>query len=151
MKYEIVNLSEKKVVGLSARTSNIDENMTKVIGDLWNSFYKNGLYDSILNKVNYKALGIYSNYDVDNKDEYDVTVACEVIREENVPQVMVTRTIPAGKYAKFVVRGHMQKSVYKFWSELGKMNLNRNYKYDFEEYQNSDMENAEIHIYIGIN
>ena len=31
------------------------------------------------------------------------------------------------------------------------MDLDRNYKCDFEEYQNADVENAEIHIYISIN
>lgn len=31
------------------------------------------------------------------------------------------------------------------------MNLDRNYKCDFEEYQDGNVDNAEIHIYISIN
>ncbi|MDD6771388.1 GyrI-like domain-containing protein, partial [Inconstantimicrobium porci] len=55
-----------------------------------------------------------------------------------------------GKYAKFVVRGHMQKAVQQFWQELWKMKLDRKYTADFEEYQDDCIDNAEIHIYIAL-
>jgi predicted transcriptional regulator YdeE len=44
----------------------------------------------------------------------------------------------------------MQKAVADFWIELWQMDLNRSFQCDFEEYQNCDMENAEIHIYISL-
>lgn len=40
MKYEIVNLEEKIVVGVSAITGNDDPNMVKTIGGLWEKLYK---------------------------------------------------------------------------------------------------------------
>ena len=58
--------------------------------------------------------------------------------------------IPAGKYARFVVKGHMHREVAKFWQELWKMDLDRAFKADFEEYRNQNVENAEIHIYVGL-
>ena len=36
MNYEVVNLKEKKVVGLNIRTNNNDPNMSNDIGKLWN-------------------------------------------------------------------------------------------------------------------
>ena len=44
----------------------------------------------------------------------------------------------------------MVTAVNDFWQQLWGMNLNRSFVCDFEEYQNADPENAEIHIYIGI-
>lgn len=44
----------------------------------------------------------------------------------------------------------MVAAVQQFWTELWKMNLKRSFVCDFEEYQNADVENAEIHIYISL-
>ena len=62
----------------------------------------------------------------------------------------MTHVLPAGKYAKFIVRGNMVTAVGEFWQKLWEMKLDRTYVFDFEEYQNADPENCEIHIYIGI-
>ncbi|NFA42010.1 AraC family transcriptional regulator [Clostridium botulinum] len=150
MNYEVVNLKEKKVVGVTARTKNCDENMIKIIGSLWQNLYEGGVYNTIKNKVNDKAIGIYSDYESDVNSEYSVTVGCEVNEIEDISEDTIVKVIPSGKYAKFIVRGQVQQAVNDFWQELWNMKLNRNYKCDFEEYQNCDMENAEIHIYISI-
>ena len=44
MNYEIVNLEEKRVVGLAARTNNQSPEMGAVIGGLWEKFYGEGVY-----------------------------------------------------------------------------------------------------------
>jgi len=150
MNYEIVNLKKKIVVGLTARTRNSDPNMGNVIGSMWNGFYENGIYATIGNKVNEKALGIYSDYASDVNGEYSATVACEVSTADFIPKNAVVKVIPEGKYAKFVVRGHMQEAVAKFWQELWGMELDRAYTCDFEEYQDSSIEDATIHVYIAM-
>lgn len=151
MNYEVVNLKEKKVVGLNIRTNNNDPNMSNDIGKLWNKFFNQGIFSEIKNKVNERAIGLYSNYESDFTGDYDMTVACEVSDDKEIPKGTIVKTIPAGKYAKFFVKGHMQKAVYEFWQELWKMDLNRAYTCDFEEYINSDIDNAEINIYIALN
>lgn len=150
MNYEVVNLKEKIVAGLTGRTRNSDPNMGNVIGSLWNGFYQNGVYYTIGNKVNEKALGMYSDYASDVNGEYSVTVACEVSKADDIPQNAVVKVIPGGKYAKFVVHGHMQQVVAKFWKELWGMEIDRAYTCDFEEYQDSCIEDATIHVYIAI-
>jgi len=60
------------------------------------------------------------------------------------------KIIPTGKYAKFSVHGHMEKAVAKAWGEIWKMDLDRSFTGDFEEYLTSDWENADIDIYIAL-
>lgn len=149
MDYEIVTLNEKTVVGYSACTSNSSSDMGQVIGGLWEHFFSEEGYFKIGNKVNDKTLGIYTDYTKEEKGEYTVVVACEVNSIEGVSDFVV-RKIPAGKYAKFIVKGNMITAVAQFWQELWQLELDRSFLCDFEEYQNSDCENAEIHIYIGL-
>ena len=150
MDFEKVFLKEKKAVGLMARTNNASPDMGNVIGGLWESFYGRGFYSAIKNKSNNKALGIYTDYDGAEMDDYSVITACEVEAADDIPEGTVARTIPDGTYAKFVVRGNMVKAVAEFWQELWKLDLPRAFVCDFEEYQNEDMEDGVIHIYIGL-
>ncbi len=150
MKYEIVSLNEKMVAGFSAKTNNTSPEMSAVIGGLWQKLYsKNGCLE-LTNRTNNKAVGIYTNYAGNHLDDYTVITACEVKNAENIPANMEIHKIPKGKYAKFIVRGNMITAVAEFWEKLWKMDLDRNFICDFEEYQNADPENAEIHIYIGL-
>ncbi len=150
MTYEIVNLEEKTVVGVTAKTNNQSPDMGQVIGGLWDKFYQPEVYSQIPGKVSDKALGIYTDYEADEKADYSVVVAYETDGSKDIPADTVMRTIPAGRYAKFIVKGHMQRAVAEFWGKLWEMNLPRAFSYDFEEYQNADMEQAEIHIYISL-
>lgn len=145
MNYEIVNLKEKIVVGVSAITSNDDPNMGKVIGGLWGKLYQDGVNESIKNKVNEYAIGLYSDYE---ENKYLVTVGNEVSKAEN--EELIIKKIPSGKYAKFSIEGDTQRVVAEAWNEIWKMDLDRSYVADFEEYLNSDFNNAKIDIYISL-
>ncbi len=149
MNYEIVTLEEKLIAGISARTSNHDPNMGAVIGQLWNRFFCEGIYASIPQKANEKALGLYTDYAKDETGEYTAVVACEVLSAADSDAFM-TRKIPAGRYAKFVAKGDMRKAVADAWQEIWKLDLPRKFDCDFEEYQDDSMDNAEIHIYISL-
>lgn len=145
MNYEIVNLKEKVIVGVSAVTSNADPKMGEVIGGIWEKLYQGGINAEIKNKVNEYAVGLYSDY---LNDQYCVTAGIEVSKPEN--EDLSVKIIPAGKYAKFSIHGHMQKAVAEAWEEIWKLDLERSFTGDFEEYLNSDWENADIDIYIAL-
>lgn len=145
MNYEIVNLEQKIVVGISAITANSDPKMGEIIGGLWKNMYYNGVSASINNKVNEYAIELYSDY---SNDHYCVTAGKEVSKPENAE--LSVKIIPAGKYAKFSVHGHMEKAVAEAWGEIWKMDLDRSFTGDFEEYLNSDWENGDIDIYIAL-
>lgn len=152
MEYEVVTLGERTAIGLQARTNNGSPDMQSVIGGLWNRFYTEGIYEAIAGKTNGKALGVYMDYDGKEDGDYTIFVSSELNNGETAtaPEGAVIRTLPAGRYAKFIVKGDLHQAVGEFWSELWKMELPRAYVCDFEEYQNSDMEQSEIHMYIGL-
>ena len=149
MNYEIVKKKKKIAVGISARTNNTSPDAGVAIGGLWNRFYNEGVYESIPGKEGGKALGIYTDYAGDEKADYTVVVACETAGEPEESGYTCLR-IPAGRYAKFVVRGDMVQAVSAAWQEIWQMDLKRTFQCDFEEYQDDCMEEAEIHIYVGI-
>ena len=145
MNYEIVNLDKKTIVGVSAVTSNEDPKMGEVIGGLWEKLYMGGVNAEIKNKINEYAIGLYSDY---SNGKYCVTAGNEVSKAEN--DDLTVKTIPAGRYAKFSVHGHMEKAVAEAWGEIWTTELERSFTGDFEEYLNSDWENADIDIYVAL-
>lgn len=123
---------------MGGRTNNQTPDMGTVIGGLWNKFFQEGTYDSISNKKNRKSLGIYADYERDGKGDYTVMAACEIMCLEDCPPGIVTKTIPAGKYAKFAVKGNIAQAVGECWMNLWEMNLARSFICDFEEYQDTE-------------
>ena len=61
MNYEIITLREKIVAGIAERTNNKASDMKKVIGGLWEKFYKDGIYKMIPEKTNKSSLAIYTD------------------------------------------------------------------------------------------
>jgi len=153
MDYEVISLEEKTVVGFLVKTTNENNKAMMDIGRLWGEFLKEGTYDAVSSKVNAKSIGLYTDYEGDFTKPYNFLACCEVSNPNSIPANMVTKKIPEGKYARFIIRGHVQQAVGEFWSRLWELPLDRKYSADFEEYQNNsgDMENQEIHIYIALN
>ena len=163
MKYEIVEISKKTLVGLKARIKE-EKTAQDTIWNLWKDLYSEKGVRNVKDRKNGNLMGVYYNYSNENGFEYDCLTGCEVkgIADE-IPENMIKIEIPEGKYAKFVIFGNPEKAVgefwYKFWEEFGKEKSDiRNYTYDFEEYITKDnyeisgenYENMEIHIYISI-
>ena len=146
MNYEVVNLEEKKVVGLTAKTSNTDPDCQKIIGGLWGSFM-GGVESSLKNRSNPYSIGLYSDYDFVNMT-YDVTVGAPV--SENGNPELSFKTIPAGKYACFSVKGDVVVDVGNAWMEIWDMPLERSFTADFEEYLSNENGVAEVNIYVAL-
>ena len=154
MQYETVELNGKKVIGIASRTNNHSPKMPEVIGGLWGKFYQGGILNSISNKCSQTALGIYSEYEGNQDDDYTITVGTEVSSTESVPEDCVALTIPAGKYAKFSVKTTMQngpQDVGKVWGDIWQTKLNRTFVADFEEYLAPNADGSEVvNIYVGL-
>lgn len=148
MEYKVIELEEKLVSGIEVRTNNFSENVYEVIGGLWEKFYSE-TYNKIENKVNGRSLGIYTEYENDEKGDYTMMTACEISSSDKNND-MIIKKIPAGKYAVFTIRGDVRTEVGKFWEQLWKMKLDRTFICDYEEYCEGTMEDCLINIYIGI-
>ena len=156
MKYEIVEISKKTLVGLKARIKE-EKTAHDTIWNLWKDLYSEKGVKNVKDRKNGNLMGVYYNYSNENGFEYDCLTGCEVKNKiDEIPEDMIKIKIPKGRYAKFVIFGDPVKAVgefwYKFWEEFGKEKSDiRNYTYDFEEYiAGNDYENMEIHIYISI-
>lgn len=149
MKYEIVELKEKSVAGLSVRTSNLSPDMPKIIGGLWEKFYDGGIYEALAKDEKKPSYGIYTQYESDETRSYTFMTACES-DGENLPENTKAMTIPAGKYAKFTAVGDVQTAVMNAWKEVWEADLHRAFICDFEEYTSDEMKNAVISIYVGL-
>ena len=151
MKYEVVTLSEKKVVGKSIRTTNQEGKAIKDIGEMWQAFIGGGLYEKIENKCDGKGIGLYTEYEGDATAPYTFMCGCEVCSVEDKAQFDI-KTIPAGKYAKFTVKGDMVQVVGEAWGKIWGMDLDRKFESDFEVYHNDseDMKNQTIDLFISI-
>ena len=152
MEYEILELKEKIIEGVEIRTTNQKGKAMQDIAEMWQKFFGEGIYNKIENKLNNKTIGLYTDYERDYTKPYKFVVCTEVNKESKNLENRVIKTIPKGKYARFIITGDVQKSVGEAWSEIWNMDLKRKYTCDFEEYQNNseDMNNQEIHIYIAI-
>ncbi|SDY74843.1 GyrI-like domain-containing protein [Tindallia californiensis] len=145
MNYEIVTLEEKIVVGVSDIVNCNDPNMEDSIKALWEKLYPGGVNTRIKNKVNDYAIGLYTDY---TGEKCCVTAGNQVSKAEN--HDLSVKIIPAGSYAKFSVHGHMVKAVQDAWEKIWKMDLDRSFTGDFEEYLNSDWEEADIDLYVAL-
>lgn len=152
MKYQIVELEEKIILGLRIKTSNQDGKAIQDIGATWQKLFVEGIYEKIPNKVNGKTIGLYTEYEGDYTKPYVFIAGAEVSQSVEVNKEIESIVIPKGKYARFIITGDVQNSVGQAWQEIWQMDLKRKYTCDFEEYQNNseDMQKQEIHIYIAI-
>ena len=151
MEYEIVELNEKVVAGYADVTSNTAPDMGPKISALWQKLYS-GTAQTMQDKVNAKAIGLYCDYGIPSKDDYTVLAGCEVSSKDAALKAgLAVKTIPAGKYAKFTVYGDVQKAVADAWGAIWNTPLERTFTGDFEEYQeDSDGRTGTIFIYIAV-
>lgn len=151
MKYEIVTLDEKVVIGKSIRTTNENGKSMIDIGKVWQEFNAQRLFESIENRINTKAIGLYTEYEGDASKPYTFICGCEV-SNVNEDELLEKRVINEGKYAKFTIKGHIVNDVAKAWFEIWNMDLDRKYDSDFELYHNDsdDMTNQTIELFISL-
>ncbi|HYE82304.1 MAG TPA: GyrI-like domain-containing protein [Clostridia bacterium] len=152
MKYSLVNLDQKNVVGLEIKTTNENMKAVQDIAALWQDFMCKGHYSSVPNKSDQTTIGLYTDYEGNFTKPYSFLTCCEVNGFDSLSSPLVSKTISAGKYAKFTSYGNPQEAVAKTWSEIWTMDLPRKYACDFEVYH-SDLDklgNQTIDIFISL-
>ena len=88
MKYEIVEIKEKTLVGFKARVKD-DETMSEKISNLWEKLYSKKGVQNIKDRINDNAIGVYYNYSNENDFEYDCLTGCEVKNKiDKIPEDM---------------------------------------------------------------
>ena len=139
------------VIGLSVKTSNQD---MQDIAMLWGKFTSKGIYANIPNKNNGDIYCIYTNYEGDHTQPYEVVLGCKVNAIDNIPDGLVSHKVVRNSYQVFSAKGDLTtgQAVGQKWMEIWEADLNRNFKSDFELYsaETKDPKDGVVEIYVGV-
>ncbi|MBD3362826.1 helix-turn-helix domain-containing protein [Candidatus Dojkabacteria bacterium] len=112
MKPKIITKDEFKIVGIKCKTTLKDNEENKTIPKMWQEFIPR--MKEIENRTDhYVSYGVcLNNEEIDVEDfesdtEYEYMCAVEVENFDDIPEDMLTRTIPKQKYAVFTHRGSL--------------------------------------------
>jgi predicted transcriptional regulator YdeE len=159
MSPKVVQQSAFTVIGIAARTSNAKEATPDgAIGKLWSRLMQENFVGSIPNKADMNTIAVYTDYASDKDGEYTFVLGARVTKADKVPEGMVAKTVPAGRYAVFTSdKGPVQQVVVGTWKRIWEVPKNapggnRAYKTDFELYDERAMNPTEavMEIHIGI-
>lgn len=159
MHSKIVNQPEFTVIGIAARTSNAKEMGAQgQIGTSWTRLFQEDLLAKIANKADSSIIALYTDYVSDKNGEYTYVLGARVNSIADVPEGMVAKEVPRGRYAVFTTeKGPGPKVVPEAWMRINSLPRSavggdRVYRADFEIYDQraADPQNLQADIYIGI-
>lgn len=144
------------VVGMTVRTNNAAEASGQgQIPQLWQTVITGGQLDQVPNHVGDGFVVVYSDYA--STGDFNYTLGVRVSSADKIPDGMVKRVVPAGKYA--VVQsetGAGQDVIPALWQRIAQMTPQemggtRVYQVDFETYAPiTDPSNMQATAHIGI-
>ena len=148
-----IHIDPISIIGISKRTSNLDNAASNDIGYLWQQFIRENSGDLIPNKSSDDIYAVYTNYESDHLGAYTVLIGCAVSSLENVPSGFDSVNIKGGLYRKYSPSGKMPVMVINEWQKIWDIEIDRSYTTDYELYDQraADPENAEIDIYVALN
>ncbi len=143
-----------KIIGISVRTTNQNNQAQQDIGNLWGQFFSEKMMEKIPNKISSDIIAIYTDYKSDYTEEYTTMIGIPVSTLDIIPEGLMGREFQSENFKKYSAKGEMPDAVVNTWVEIWQndKNLNRKYTYDFELYgeQSQNGENSEVEIYIAV-
>ena len=149
-----VELAPFKVIGLSIRTTNENNQALKDIGELWGKLMSENILAQIPNKLDDAVYSIYTQYESDHTKPYTVLLGCKVSNIDIIPEGLTGMSFSGGRYTKLTTKGDLNEGIVgKKWGEIWNMNLDRVFTADFEVYgeKAQNPKDAEIDFYIATN
>lgn len=144
-----VAMDEIKIVGISVKTS--PATAQQDLPALWGKFFSEGILAKIPNKISDEVLGVYIDYEGDHTKPYTCVIGCKVKSFDDIPDGLISKTIPAAKYSIFTATGKISEVLPKTWQDIWSTQLDRTFTGDFELYSaNCNPDNTEIKIYIAV-
>lgn len=159
MNPKVVEEAGFSVIGIAERTTNAKEVSGEgVIGKQWGRFMQENLLARIPNKADSSIVAVITDYASDKDGEYTHLIGARVTSTAGVPEGMVVKKVPAGKYAIFSSeKGPVAEVVVRTWQRIWAQPKtspggNRAYKADYEVYDERamDPQNAQMDVHVGI-
>ncbi|WP_426482447.1 GyrI-like domain-containing protein [Chryseobacterium sp. R2ACT005] len=148
-----VKVEPFKVIGISVRTTNENEQAAKDIPVLWEKMINEDILNSIPDRIDNTIYSIYTDYEKDHTKPYTTVLGCKVENLDNIPEGMVGYSFDGGDYVKFTTKGDLSKGlVINEWLKIWKMDLGRIFTADFEIYgeKAQNPSDAEVDILIAV-
>ncbi len=145
-----------RFVGVTVRTRNADEMnpATARIPTLWQRFYRDGIAQHIPARQDQDgAYGVYFDYAGERHGDYSVLAGCTVdvsARRDGLHTVVTTHA----DYLVFPAQGPMPQAIVETWQRIGDYfernpTPTRAYTVDFERYDLTDAQHADIYIAVS--
>lgn len=152
MEYQIVSREPIPMIGIELRTSNSVGKAMLDIPKHWEKFYRENMLTKIPNRKSDDVIATYIDYESDHSGAYSLIIGCEVNETEDVPEGMITKTIPEASFAMMTAKGPLPISMINAWREIWSSDLKRTYSGDFELYGSRFRECSppEIDIFVAI-
>lgn len=159
MNPKVVEEAGFSVIGIAERTTNAREMSGEgMIGKQWGRFMQESLLAQIPNKADTSIIAVITDYASDKDGEYTHLIGARVTSTADVPEGMVVKKVPAGKYAIFTSeKGPVAQVVVGTWQKIWAQPKsapggNRAYKADYEVYDEraGDPQNAQMDVHVGI-
>ena len=151
----MTKINSFKIIGISVRTTNQDNQSSEDIGKLWERFFAENVAEKIHNKISNNIYSIYTDYKSNYTEDYTTILGLTVSSLENIPEGLIGRHFAGDEFEVFTAKGEMPNAVANTWLGIWQQDdeLDRKYTYDFEVYdeksQNGD--ESEVNIYIATN
>ncbi len=130
---EKLKMEPFRVIGISVRTTNENNQAATEIADLWGKFMHENILEAIPNKLDSTVYSIYTDYESDHTKPYNVILGCKVENLDKIPDGMVGKFIDGGSYMKLSSKGNLAEGlIINKWVEIWGMDLNRAFTADYE-------------------
>lgn len=117
MDYKIVKKEEFKIVGVSKRVTNRNNENFKEIPKFWDEVYKNGIFEKMEKSIGKLGiLGVCYNYDKE-QGEFNYMAAIEGERIEGLDNYNVIN-VPSCTWGVFESIGPMPDAIQKVWHKI---------------------------------
>ena len=141
MDHEIIDVAAPvELAGIETRASNED---ARPIGTLWGRVRQEGLFAG-----SDRIYAVYCEYEGDHTQRYTFFIGCPAPAGEETPEGFVRRTLPAGRFARFVAEGEQPAAMMQTWMKIWGLSLSRRYETDYEIH--SAAEPSRVEIYVGV-
>jgi predicted transcriptional regulator YdeE len=150
---ETIDQTGFQLIGLKLKNKTSNEKGRSSIdcGNLWRKFEAEDRVQSIPGRIGEAIYAVYFDYEGDSTQPFSYFIGCKVKPDTEVPQGMDGLQIPPQQYWKITAKGIMPDCVANTWKEIWSSKIDREYRYDFEIYdeRSKDWSNALVEIFIS--
>ena len=157
MEPRIITKSGFTVIGMELKTTINDGRNFKEIPAFWGEIMQQDMLSKIPNKSNDAvSLGICLDFKQED-GSFSYIIACEVSSTDDIPEEMITKTIPDAEYAVFTCKGplpdsiqNMVKYIHDEWFQKSEYNHAGTAEFELYDERCTGGVDCEVDIYVPV-